>query len=477
MYDVIIIGAGVTGSATARELSRYNVKACVIEKEDDVCCGTSKANSGIVHAGFDAKPGSLKAKFNVEGAKNMEALSKELDFTYRNTGAVVVCTDSEDLHKLEALKQQGIENGVEDLEIITDRDRIAEMEPNLNQDVVAMLYAPTAGIVCPFNLNIALAENACTNGVEFKFQTKVENIERAADHWIIKTNRGDLKTKTVVNAAGVYADEFHNMVSAEKINITPRKGEYYLLDKNAGSHVNHTVFMVPGKFGKGVLVSQTVDGNLIVGPTAYDVEDKESVNTTADGLEEVRLKSAMSVKEIPLNQAITSFSGLRAHEDKGEFIVSEVKDAENFFDCAGIESPGLSSCDAIGLYMSDLIADKLGLEKNPDFNGKRKGISRITELSIEDYAKLVEEEPDYGQIICRCETVSEGEIISAIKRPLGATDLDGIKRRTRAGAGRCQAGFCSSKVMAILERELGENIQNISKSGQGSEFLKGVTKK
>ena len=477
MYDVIIIGAGVTGAATARELSRYKVNACVIEKETDVCSGTSKANSGIVHGGFDAKPGSFKARFNVEGAKTMKALSEELDFKYKNTGSVVVCTEKEDIPKLEALKAQGEENGVENIEVITDRDRIFKMEPNLSDDVIAMLYVPSAGIVCPFNLNIALAENAYTNGVEFKFQTKVENIERKEDYWLVETNNGNFETKAIVNAAGVFADHFHNMVSENKINITPRKGEYFLLDKTAGGHVNSTVFMLPGKFGKGVLVSQTVDGNLIVGPTAYDIEDKEGINTTPAGLDFIREKSAKSVKNVPLNQVITTFSGLRAHEDGGEFIVEEVADAENFFDCAGIESPGLSSCDAIGKYLSDLIAAKLELPVNPDFNPKRKGVTRITEISQEEYNQLIKEKPEYGQIICRCETVSEGEIVDAIHRPLGATDLDGIKRRTRAGAGRCQAGFCSSKVISILERELDRDIQTITKHGPGSEILKGITKK
>ncbi len=476
MYDVIIIGAGVVGSATARELSRFRSDVCVIEKEADVCCGTSKANSGIVHAGFDAEPGSLKAKLNVEGSSMMKELSEELDFLYKNTGSLVVCTNEDEVYRLHELREKGIANGVPGLEVITDREKLFEMEPNLADDVVAALYAPSAGIVCPFNLNIALAENACTNGVEFKLNTEVKNVYRDGDLWKVETSGGVYEAKCVVNAAGVYSDVFHNMVSEEKINITPRKGEYYLLDKRVSDHVSHTIFALPGKFGKGVLVSPTVEGNLIVGPTAYDIEDKEGIDITQDGLDQVREKAAMSVKNVPLNQVITTFAGLRAHEDGDEFIIGEVKDAENFYDCAGIESPGLSSCPAIGKMVAGMIAEKLNLEANPDFNGKRKGITRIEDMSVEEYGKLVIEKPEYGNIICRCETVSEGQIMEAINRPLGAMTMDGIKRRTRAGAGRCQSGFCSPKVIEIIARETGMSVFDVTKNGKGSEMLVGKTK-
>lgn len=476
MYDVIIIGAGVCGSAAARELSRYNCKVCVIEKEADVCCGTSKANSGIVHAGYDAKNGSLMARLNVEGNKMMESLSKELDFLYKNTGSLVVCTKESDIERLEALKENGIRNGVENLSVITDREKLFEMEPNLADDVVAALYAPTAGIVCPFNLNIALAENAYTNGVEFFLNTKVEEIKKDGEMWKVETSEGVFEGKCVVNAAGVYADVFHNMVSEEKIHIQARKGEYYLLDKRVSDHVSRTIFALPGKYGKGVLVSPTVEGNLIVGPTAYDIEDKEGIDITQDGLNQVKTKAALSVKNVPLNQVITTFAGLRAHEDGGEFIIGEVKDAEGFFDCAGIESPGLSSCPAIGKYLSGLISEKLGLDENPGFVAERKGITRIEELSNAEYSNLIKEKPEYGNIICRCETVSEGQIMEAINRPLGAKTMDGIKRRTRAGAGRCQAGFCSPKVLDIIARETGMSVFEVTKNGKGSELLTGYTK-
>lgn len=476
MYDVIIIGAGVVGSATARELSRNKVKACVIDREADVCSGTSKANSGIVHAGYDAVPGSLKAKLNVEGNLAMEALSKELDFHYKNTGSFVVCNDENNMDKLKELYDKGIANGVPGLEIITDKERIHEMEPNLTENAVAVLYAPSAGIVDPFTLNVALAENAYTNGIEFRLNTEVTDVYPEGDCWVVKAGDEEIRTKTVVNAAGVYADRFHNMVSDRKINIVPRKGEYYLLDKNAGNHVNRTIFMLPNEFGKGVLVTQTVDGNLLVGPTAYDIENKEGVDITQRGLDEVREKSALTVNRVPLNQVITTFAGLRAHEDDGKFIIGEVEDAPGFFDCAGIESPGLTSCHAIGKMVAGLLKEKLNLEPNPEFNGTRKGITKIGELTREEYSNLIKEKPAYGNIICRCETISEGEIIEAINRPLGATTLDGIKRRVRAGAGRCQGGFCSTKVMEIISRETGQDIQEVSKKGKGSEILMGITK-
>lgn len=476
MYDVIIIGAGVVGSAVARELSRYNCKACVIEKEVDVCCGTSKANSGIVHAGYDAKPGSLKAQLNRAGNKMMKDLSEELDFAYENTGSFVVCTKEEDISKLEALLDKGHENGIEGLEIIIDRKRIFDMEPNLADEVVAVLYAPTAGIVCPFNLNIALAENANTNGVEFKFNTEVKEVFKDGETWTVKTDKEDLTAKVVVNATGVYADKIHNMVSEEKINIVPRKGEYYLLDKSEGQHVKRTIFALPNEYGKGVLVTPSAEGNLIIGPTAHDIEDKEGINTTVSGLMEVKTKAALSVKNIAMDKVITTFAGLRAHEGGDDFIIGEVKDAPGVFDCAGIESPGLTSAPAIGVMVANMIKEKLNLEENKNFNGKRKGITSMEKLSMEEYSQLINENPQYGNIICRCETVSEGQIVESINRPIGATTMDGVKRRTRAGLGRCQSGFCGPKVMEILARETGKSILEITKDGANSKMLVGITK-
>lgn len=475
MYDVVIIGAGVSGSASARELSRYKLNACVIEKTEDVCSGTSKANSGIVHAGFDAPEGSLMAKLNVEGNLMMEELSKELDFPFKKNGSLVICLSEEDMPKLKELYDRGIRNGVKELKIL-NKEEVLELEPNITDDVYAALYAPTGGIVCPFGLNIALAENANTNGIEFRFNTEAQDIEKIDGGFIIKTNQGDIKTKYIVNAAGVYADKFHNMVSQNKINITARKGEYCLLDKTAGNHVSRTIFALPGKMGKGVLVSPTAHGNLIVGPTSTDIDDKEGVNTTREGLDTVIGKSSMNVKNIPMRQVITSFSGLRAHEDNHEFIIKELEDAKGFIDCAGIESPGLTSSLAIGKMVADILKEKLNLEENPNFVGTRKGILDPNTLSLEERNQLIKEQPAYGNIICRCEMITEGEIIDAIRRPLGAKSLDGVKRRTRAGMGRCQAGFCSPKTMEILERELSISMFDITKAGGESNMVLGLVK-
>ena len=313
MYDVIIIGGGVSGAAAARELSRYKVRACVLEKEEDVCCGTSKANSAIVHARYDAAEGSLMAKLNVRGSEMMEQLAKELDFPFERIGSLVICLSAEDMPELKKLYDRGIKNGVKGLQILS-REEVLKMEPNVTENVYAALYAPTAGIVCPFNLNIALAENAFENGVEFRFNTEVQNTIKTENGYELVTDNGNYQTKCVVNAAGVYADKFHNMVSEKKIHITPRRGDYCLLDKNTGNHVGRTIFSLPTKYGKGVLVTPTVHGNLLVGPTAIDIEDKEGTNTTREGLDQVITKAGQNVRNLPMRQVITSFAGLRAHE-------------------------------------------------------------------------------------------------------------------------------------------------------------------
>ena len=475
MYDVVIIGAGVTGCAIARELSRYQVNACVIEKCEDVCCGTSKANSAIVHAGFDAAEGSLMAKLNVKGNEMMDQLSKDLDFPFKRNGSLVVCMNEEDLPGLQTLYDRGVKNGVKDLRILT-KEEVLEMEPNLSEQVAGALYAPTGGIVCPFNLTIALAENANVNGVEFKFDTEVKDIKAAEGYYTIETNQGVIESKYVVNAAGVHADIIHNMVSEKKITIVPRRGDYCLLDKTVGNYVSKTIFPLPTKLGKGVLVSPTIHGNLIVGPTAIDIEDKEGTNTTREGLDDLISKAGMTVKDLPIRQVITSFAGLRAHEAGHEFIIEEVEDAKQFIDAAGIESPGLSSAPAIGEMVAEILREKMGLVEKTDFVATRKGLLDPSKLSLEERNKLIKENPAYGTIICRCESVTEGEILDAIHRPVGAKSLDGVKRRTRAGMGRCQSGFCSPRTMEILERELKLNMEDITKSGGSSKIVTGRTK-
>lgn len=474
-YDVVIIGAGVTGSAVARELSRYQVNVCVLEKDEDVCCGTSKANSGIVHAGYDALTGSMKAKMNLRGNELMEQLSRDLDFPFVRNGSLVLCLNEENMPKLQELHDRGVRNGVKGLRILT-AEEVKEMEPNITDDVYAALYAPTGGIVCPFGLNIALAENANENGVEFRFDTEVWNIEKLESGFILHTNQGDITAEYVVNAAGVYADIFHNMVSGKKLHITPRRGDYCLLDKGAGKHVSKTVFTLPGKQGKGILVAPTAHGNLILGPTAIDIEDKEGTNTTREGLDQVIGKAGLSVKNLPMRQVITSFAGLRAHEDQDDFIIEEAEDASGFIDCAGIESPGLTGSPAIGEYVAQMLKEKMKLKEKEKFTATRKGILDPDTLSKEEHRALIREKPEYGNIICRCEMITEGEIIDAIRRPLGAKSLDGVKRRTRAGMGRCQSGFCSPRTMEILSRELGTDMREITKSGGASAIIAGTNK-
>ena len=474
-YDAVIIGAGVSGAAIARELAKYEARVCVLERCEDVCCGTSKANSAIVHAGYDARPGTLMARLDVEGSYMIPQLARDLDFLYRNNGSLVLCMHEEDLPLLRELYERGRRNGVSALRMVT-REEILAMEPHVREDVVAGMEAATGGIVCPFGMNIAFAENAAENGVEFRFDTTVTGFTHTREGWTVHTNQGDVEARTVINAAGVYADVLHNMVSTHKLHITPRRGEYYLLDKTTGGYAHHTLFQLPGKYGKGVLVAPTVHGNTIVGPTAIDIDDRDGVNTTAEGLEQVMRKAANIVKDAPLRQVITSFAGLRAHEDGHEFVIGEAEGAPGFFDCAGIESPGLSSSPAIGRMVAEMVRDKLLLRRKASYKATRRGIVNPAELPFEERRALIEENPAYGRIICRCEGISEGEILDAIHRPLGARSLDGVKRRVRAGMGRCQGGFCAPRVMEILAQELDLPMEEITKSGGGSRLIVGENK-
>ncbi len=433
MRDVVIIGAGVSGCAIARELSRFQLDILVLEKEEDVCCGTSKANSGIVHAGFDAPAGSLMAKLNVAGSRAMEALSQELDFPYRRNGSLVLMTRPDQRDALEALLENGRKNGVEGLEIL-DRDALLAMEPHLSDEVLAGLYAPTGAIVCPFGLTIALAENA----------------------------------------AGVHAGDIHGFATGENMKIIPRRGEYFLMDHTVGDYVNSTVFQLPGPYGKGVLVTPTVHGNLLVGPTATDQNDPDRTATTREGLDSIREKAAHSVTDIPWRQTITSFAGLRAHRPEHEFYIQET--LPGYIDCAGIESPGLTSAPAVGELVAKIAENILKPEEKSDFCPTRKNILNPNTLSQEERSALIERKPAYGRIICRCEGITEGEILDAIHRTPGARSLDGVKRRVRAGMGRCQGGFCSPKVTAILARELGISLTEVTKSGGSSVLLTGRDK-
>lgn len=475
MYDVVIVGAGVVGCAIARELSKYQLKTCVIEKDVDVASGTTKANSAIVHAGEDPKPGTLKAKLNVRGNAMFDKLAEELDFPFKRNGSFVLCFSEDDLPALEKYKAQGEENGVPGMKILS-REEALKLEPNLSPEVVAVLDLPTGGIVCPYEMTIALAENAFTNGVEFTFETEVKNISKNENIYLLNTSKGDIEAKLVINAAGLFADELNNMVSEEKIQIIPRKGQYCLFDKAVGDMVTRTLFQLPTKMGKGVLVTPTVDGNLLIGPNAEDIEDKQDLTTTQLGIDFVLSKARRSIKEIPMRYMITSFSGLRAHGTTEDFIVGEAKDAKNFINAAAIESPGLSSAPAIAEMIEKIVVKNLSPEKNDKYNPIRRGIPKFREMSNEERKELIAQDSRYGKIICRCETVTEGEIINAIRRPLGARTLDGVKRRTRAGMGRCQSGFCSPRIVEILSRELKVSPVEITKFGGNSNILVGKDK-
>lgn len=495
MYDVVVVGAGVSGCAIARELARYNGKVCVLERREDVCCGTSKANSAIIHAGFDAQPGSLMAQLNVEGNRLMYEWAKDLNFAALPVGSLVVCVSEDSRPGLQTLLDRGVENGVPDLRII-ERDELLEMEPHISDEAVAALWAPTGGIVDPFGLTVALAENAAANGVEFRFGAQVTGIKRIESGWEVEAGGQTVQARAVVNAAGVYADDIHNLfvaagdhqeseadakipqVKAQALTIIPRKGEYYLLDTTAGNYVRHTVFMLPTAMGKGVLVSPTVHGNLIVGPTATDIEDKEAVNTTPAGLAEVAEKCSLTVKDVPLREVITTFAGLRAHQAAHDFVIGEVEGTSGLFDCAAIESPGLTSAPAIGVMVSEMVAKRLGLALKPEgeFDPTRPGVVNLVITSFDDLDELCKQDPRYGNIICRCCRVSEAQIVDVIHRNPSANTVDAIKRRTGVTMGRCQGGFCTPKIMEILERELGMKASEITKRGPGSEFVVGKNK-
>jgi len=475
MLDTIIIGAGVIGASVARALSGYASNTIVLEKNHDVCEETSKANSGIVHAGYDAHPGTNKAIFNLRGSRMMAAFCHEHQIPYRNNGSLVLGFTDEDFPKLEALRVQGTRNGVEGLRILS-AEEAKRLEPNLNHEVKYALLAPTGGIVDPFELTIAQAEVAMVNGVEFAFDTKVERIRPITGGYQVSTDRGVYEAKVVVNCAGVRADELNNMVSARKLSITPRKGEYCLFDKQVGALVDHTIFQLPTQYGKGVLVTPTAEGNLLIGPTAVDIEDKEDVSTTAEGLAEVVKKAKRSVLSVPTGFVITAFAGLRATERGGDFVIGEAPDAPGFYNAAGIESPGLTSAPAIGDELAKRISEALRLSCKTTPMKKRPSVVRFEPLSFDDKAAAIKRDPAYGKIVCRCELVTAAEILDAIRRPLGATTVDGIKRRTRAGSGRCQGGFCSPRVMHLLAAELGLDPRDIAKYDKQSTILVGFDK-
>lgn len=476
MYDVAIIGSGIVGASIFRELTKYNLKVVVLEKENDVSMGSSKANSAIVHAGYDPEPGTLMAKYNVEGNKMFDKLCKDLSVPFKRNGSLILAFNDEDLETIKALEERGNINGVEGLKILS-KEEVLSLEPHLNEEVIGALYAPTGGIVGIYELTIALMENGIDNGGELRLNSKVVNIEKNDENFKIFLENDDvIETKFVVNAAGLHSDEIHAMVAEKDFHIVPRKGEYFLLDKNQGRMFERTLFQCPGKLGKGILVTPTVHGNLLVGPDAQDTEDKDFVRTTSENLDFIRETSVRTTKKINFRESIRNFAGLRAISDRGDFILEEAKGVKGFIDVAGIKSPGLTSAPAMALDVVKLL-EKSGLEliKNENFNGIRKQI-HFMELSMEEKMEVIKKDKRYGRIICRCENITEGEIVDSINRTLGATTLDGVKRRCRPGCGRCQGGFCGPRVQEIISREKGIDIETIDLDRKNSYILNGRTK-
>ena len=474
MYtDILIIGAGVAGSAVARVLSRYEGSITVLERGCDLAEGASKANSGIVHAGFDAHPGTIKAKLNVEGAQMYPALCEELGVPYSQPGALVLGFSEEDRKTLQGLLKQGEENGVPGLKII-ERDEVLALEPNTNPEVVCALLAPTSGLTSPYEMTFALADHAALNGVKFLFNREVGEVKREGDLWAVKAGDETFTCRVLVNCAGGNTDMIHNQVSDTTLKIIDRRGQYYLLDRMAQLPFTRTMFQCPTKMGKGVLVSPTVHGNLLLGPSAEDIDDPFETSTTAEGLAFVLGKCRLTWPNASIRGTITNFSGVRAHEEHGDFVVGKISGAENAYEAAGFESPGLSAAPALGEYLGGIIAKDQGLKLKADYKPAIRRPKPFHEMTTEERAEAVAADPLNGRLVCRCEVVTEAEIRAAIRRPVGATTIDGVKRRTRAGMGRCQGGFCSPRVAEILSEELGIPMTEVTKDGGKSYLLVGT---
>ena len=465
MYDIVVIGAGVVGGMVARTLAKYDLSLCILDKENDVAMGATKANSAIVHAGFDAKEGSLKARLNVRGSELMENVTKELGVKYKRNESLVVAFENERA-EVEAIYERGIRNGVKGLRIV-EKDELFALEPNLNPELSCALIAPTGAIVCPYELCIAAVGNAMDNGADLKLGFEVTSIEKKDGIYVIAAADGrQVEAKYVINSAGVYSDKVAAMTGDADFTVHPRRGEYMLLDKECGTLTQRTIFHTPTKMGKGILVSPTVDGNLLLGPTAVDIEDKTDTSTTPEGFDTIVKRAGDNVANLPLNKVITSFCGLRSVGSTGDFII---KSRDNVITLAGIESPGLSSAPAIAEYVEELLKEAgMNASVKADFNPIRKPAHAFREMSLEEKNEVIKNDPRYGRMVCRCEGVTEGEIVEAIHANPGATDVDGVKRRTRGGMGRCQGGFCSPIVVEILARELGRSIEQITKFGKGS---------
>ena len=473
LYDIAIAGAGVTGGMLARELTRYRLSCCILEKENDVAMGASKANSGIIHGGFDPEPGTLKARLNAEGVPLLYKAAQELHVPYRRNGSLVVAFDQTEEDTLQRLYERGLQNGIAQMRLISGEEARA-LEPNLSPEVTKALLVPTAGIICPYQLTIAAVGNAMDNGAELLRNFEIVSIEKEEYFTLHAKDGRTVQARFLVNCAGTSADRIAEMLHDRFYTVIPRAGEYLLLDKTEGKTVSHTIFQVPTKNGKGVLVTPTADGNLLLGPTASVVQEAEDTRTTPAGLDFVETFAKRSVPAVNTRNVITSFAGVRASEQGGDFIIRPSGKVDGFLHIAAIDSPGLSSCVAIAKYaVEQLRGMGLSAEPNPDFNGEREDPHAFRKMSDAEKDAFIKQHPAYGRIVCRCETVSEGEIRDSLHRNPAAADVDGVKRRTRSGMGRCQGGFCAPYVMRLIAEETRCPMEQVTKKGGRSAMVFG----
>jgi glycerol-3-phosphate dehydrogenase len=472
-YDVLIAGAGVIGGMVARELSKYQLSVCLLEKENDVAMGATKANSGIIHGGYDPEPGTLKAEMNTKGVALLYEAVEQLHVPYRKNGSMICAFGKEQESAVYELYERGLKNGISGMKILSG-DEARDLEPNLSQEITLVLHVPSAGIVCPYKLTIAAIGNAMDNGVQLKRNFEITAVEKKENFVVTAVSGEQVEGKYFINCAGCYSDRVATMVGDCDYTIIPRSGEYLLLDRAIGDTVSHTIFQVPTKEGKGILVTPTADGNLLTGPTATVVETPENTELTPDGIRTIINLAKKSVPGVNFGQVITSFAGVRSSEKKGDFIIEASKKVENFVQAAAIDSPGLTSSVAIARRVVEILAELgLALENKADWCGEREDGESFRHMSDEQKDAYIKEHPDFGKIICRCEMISEGEIRRAITQNPVALDMDGVKRRTRAGAGRCQGGFCSPYVLKMIAQENGMAVQDVTKKGGKSRMLTG----
>ncbi len=479
-YDVIIIGTGVCGAAVAKTLAAYQLKVLCLEKDNDVAGGTTKANSGIVHAGYDPEPGTRMAELNVLGNRMIEQMASDLDIPYEKCGSLVLAFDDTDLNTIQTLYDRGVQNGVPDMQLLTPAE-VAEMEPNITTDITGALFAPTGGVVSPWELAIAQLEVAVTNGAEVLLSREVTNVTPIDGGFAVTTdhdgNTECYEATAVVNAAGVYADRIQSFIEPIDYQTVPNKGQYYLLDKSQGELVKRVIFQCPSKLGKGILVSPTAHGNLIVGPDSVNVSDRDDVSTTADQLALVRDTAARSCDKVNYRESIRNFAGIRAQSQFDEFLIAAAKDHPMFISLANIKSPGLTASPAIALEVAEMLKEA-GLPFTPkDTVVTTREFPRFRELNAQERQALIQKDPRYGHIICRCETITEGEIVAAVNSPIPALTIDAVKRRCNAGMGRCQGGFCSPRVLEIIARERGLSPEAVLQDKEGSYILTGKTEK